>query len=146
MQTPRTGTRPVKCRIASRETPESVIGCPGPGEMMRARICRRGRASGLIASLRITVTSAPRRVRCWYRFQVKESKLSIMRTSRGRARCSGRDMAIRVEAREIDPVKFASRQADGQSRVSYCPVTSPMHRWHIFCDFIILYISNKDIL
>ena len=47
-----------------------------------------------IASLRITVTSTPRRLSDWYRFQVNESKLSIIRMSRGRDNCGGSDIFV----------------------------------------------------
>lgn len=33
MQTPRMGTLPIPHAITSLEIPESVVGCPGPGEM-----------------------------------------------------------------------------------------------------------------
>lgn len=35
MHTPNTGTLPVKYRMASRDSPESDLGCPGPGDIMR---------------------------------------------------------------------------------------------------------------
>ncbi len=81
MHTPNTGTLPLKNSIASLEIPESVLGCPGPGEMISELSLSSGNCSGEMASFRITVTSAPRRHSCWYRFQVNESKLSMRSTS-----------------------------------------------------------------
>ena len=67
-------------------------------------ICSSGSKSGEMASLRMTVTSAPSSEICWYKFQVKESKLSIMSTSSFRARCGGRVVAI-IEPRDEDECK-----------------------------------------
>jgi hypothetical protein len=85
MHTPRIGTFPAKYLIASREIPESVRGCPGPGDTTRYLILRCESADTDRASFRMTfkLIFGAIRQKDWYRFQVKESKLSIRRTSIG---------------------------------------------------------------
>jgi len=92
MQTPRIGTFPVKCLIASREIPESVCGCPGPGEITRYLILSKDSADADIASLRTTFKLRLGAIRQsdWYRFQVKESKLSMSKMSIGNSRPGGK--------------------------------------------------------
>ncbi len=65
MHTPRIGTFPWKYSIAGFEIPESVFGCPGPGEMIRYLIFSFGNKEGEMASFRMTVTSAPFKQSCW---------------------------------------------------------------------------------
>jgi len=72
---PMTETLLVKQLVASREIPESVVGWPGPGDIMKGLICSCENTSGEMGPLRMTVTPASKREICWYKLQV-ESKLS----------------------------------------------------------------------
>ena len=65
-QTPRTGALPAKRRIISIDTP-ACSGVPGPGEITTASGASRSASSGVMASLRKTLTSRPSDAIIWTR-------------------------------------------------------------------------------
>ena len=137
MHTPRIGTFPVKNRTASREIPESCWGWPGPGDMIRRFISRWGSKDASIASLRMTVTSVPSRLSDWYRFQVNESKLSIIKQSIGPRRDSGSAMLGAI----VNAVFFLCFNS-----IDYMSEQCPSYPCQYQAKFLISAVQRPDIL